>query len=339
MGSVLSIISIIAASVLIILPESSVEVFYALAVILVAFSAAAIIRGNPGLFSAAALLGWFSIMIVAPFSLTDRQANALRRVARRGDEEAQNLLDFYEVLSPISTWLLLAITALIAVMFVIGTRRAPVGAHRFMMDASNGLQKFVERVGIAAAMLFVPMMIIIVYDVLQRKYLGYDPGFTNTNWYKVFTSTKLQEMEWHLHGALFLMTLGYGYVKDAHVRIELVRDLLRPRTRVWIELLGSVLFLVPYCYVIMQYGSEMAIRSYSIGESSAAQTGLDHRFIIKSLLPLGFTMMALAGMSVALKCVVYLFGPPSLREESGFYAGTQHSIPAVKIAPVKPVEA
>lgn len=334
MGSVLSIISIIASAMLIILPESSVEVFYAMAVILAGFAAAAFVRGNPGLFAAAALLGWFAIMIVAPFSLTDRQANALARVARRGDEEAQVLLDFYATLEPFALWLQLAIASLILVLFIIGTRRAPVGAHRFMMDASNGLQKFVERVGITAALLFVPMMLIIVYDVLQRKYLGYDPGFTNTEWYQVFTSTKLQEMEWHLHGALFLMTLGYGYVKDAHVRIELVRDMLRPRTRVWIELLGSVLFLVPYCYVIMQYGSEMAIRSYSIGESSAAQTGLDHRFVIKSLLPLGFTMMALAGMSVALKCVVYLFGPPSLREESGFYAGTQHALP-----PVKSVEA
>ncbi|SDX19472.1 TRAP transporter small permease subunit [Roseicitreum antarcticum] len=332
MGSVFSILSILASSVLVILPESSPQMFYVLVAILASYGVAAFLRGNPGLFAAAVLLGWFAIMIVAPFSLTDRQANALARVARRGDEEAQALLDFYATLAPFALWLQVAIAVLLLVLFIIGTRRAPVGAHRYMMDASNGLQAFVERVGIAAALLFVPMMLIIVYDVLQRKYLGFDPGFTNTEWYKIFTSTKLQEMEWHLHGALFLMTLGYGYVKDSHVRIELVRDMLRPRTRVWIELLGAILFMVPYCYVIMQYGSEMAIRSYDIGESSAAQTGLDHRFIIKSLLPLGFTLLALAGMSVALKCVVYLFGPPSLREESGFYAGTQHAIAPVKAA-------
>ncbi len=118
------------------------------------------------------------------------------------------------------------------------------------------------------------------------------------------------------------MWLGYGYVKDAHVRIELVRDTMGPRTRVWIELLGTLLFLVPYCYVILKYGIDNAMRSYQIGESSAAQTGLEYRFIIKSFLPLGFAFLALAGMSVALKCIVYLFGPPHLRGAAAAYSGS-----------------
>ena len=96
--------------------------------------------------------------------------------------------------------------------------------------------------------------------MVQRKYLGWDPSFTDTAWYRTFTSTKLQEMQWHLHAVLFLMCFGYAYVKDAHVRIELVRDTLRARTRVWVELLGTLLFMLPYCFVVIEYGIDNAMR-------------------------------------------------------------------------------
>ncbi|PVE47268.1 C4-dicarboxylate ABC transporter permease [Pararhodobacter aggregans] len=190
-----------------------------------------------------------------------------------------------------------------------------------MLQASDHLAHACTVVGKAAAFLFVPMMLIILYDVFQRKYLGYNPDFTTTDWYKMFTSTRLQEMEWHLHSVLFLLALGYGYVKDSHVRIELVRDTLRPRTRAWVELFGALLFLVPYCYVVIEYGTENALRAFNIGEGSDALTGLPHRFIIKGMLPVGFVFVALAGLSAALKCLVYLFGPSSLRAASGQYAG------------------
>jgi TRAP-type mannitol/chloroaromatic compound transport system permease small subunit len=328
MGTLLSIVAIIASFVIIILPTSSLAVSYAAGVIVVAFIGAAILRSRAGWFAAAALLSWFSVMVVHPFSLSTREFNGLRRFARRGDEEAQKLLDYYAVLEPYSMYMMLGLAVLIVAAFAFGTRRVPEGAHRYMLDASNSLQKFIVHVGNTAALLYIPMMLIIVYDVLQRKYLGLNPEFTNTEWYKIFTSTKLQEMQWHLHGALFLLCLAYGYVKDSHVRIELASDLMSARTRAWIELGGTVMFLVPYCYIIMQYGTESTLRSFDIGESSAAQTGLEYRYIIKSLIPIGFTLMALAGMAITLRCVVFLFGPASLREDARVHKASSHNMPA-----------
>lgn len=325
MGTLSSIVVLCAAIVLAILPAGTNGVFVALGVVLIGLALAAWLRSGPGTFAAAALVGWFAAMIATPFSLTQQQMNGFARAARRDDAEAQAVLDFYEVLAPWSLWLMLAVMVYVLAVFAWGMRRSYTGAFRAMLDASNGLAEFCVRVGVTASLLFLPMMVIILYDVIQRKYLGINPDWTNTEWYKIFTSTKLQEMEWHLHAVLFLMCLGYTYIKDAHVRIELVRDTLRARTRVWVELFGCLLFMVPYCYVVMQYGIENAVRSYNIGERSAATTGLDYRFIIKSFLPLGFTMIALAGFSVALKCIVYLFGPPSLRDESGYYGGTEHA--------------
>jgi TRAP-type mannitol/chloroaromatic compound transport system permease small subunit len=326
MGTLSSIAVICAAILLAVLPEGSNQEFIALGVVLIGLGAAAFLRGSPTFFAAASLIGWFSVMIATPFSLTVQQTNGFARMARRGDEDAQAMLDFFEALAPWSIWLMLAVMVYALAVFVWGMQRSYVGAFRAILDASNGLADFCVRVGVAASLLFLPMMLVIVYDVIQRQYLGINPGWTNTAWYKIFTSTKLQEAQWHLHAVLFLLCLGYGYVRDAHVRIDLVRETLRPRARVWIELMGCLLFMVPYCYVVMQYGIENAVRSFNIGESSAAMTGLDYRFIIKGFLPLGFTLIALAGFSVSLKCIVYLFGPPSLRDESGYHGGEATSV-------------
>lgn len=327
LGTLLSLFTIASAAAIVVVNPTSVWVLYALIAILLTHLGATFLRGNPTAYAAATLLGWSAVMISTPLALTLQQINALRRMVRNqraGWEEAQRTLDFFEPLLPYATPLLWGVTVFFVVTTAIYLWRARGGRFRLLMDASNGLATACVRVGVTVALLYVPMMIIILYDVVQRKYLGWSPDFTNTAWYRMFTSTRLQEMEWHLHATLFLMALGYGYVKDAHVRIELVRDALRPRTRVWIELLGSALFLVPYCYVVIKYGAENALRSFHIGEGSDALTGLPHRFIIKGMLPLGFVFVALAGLSAVLKCVVYLFGPPALRDEASQYAGSQH---------------
>jgi TRAP-type mannitol/chloroaromatic compound transport system permease small subunit len=75
----------------------------------------------------------------------------------------------------------------------------------------------------------------------------------------------------------------------------------------------------------MRFGYDFAQNSFKLMEQSAAQTGLPYRFIIKSFLPFGFLILWLAGVSVAGKWLVYLFGPDSLRQASGYYAGTHHA--------------
>jgi TRAP-type mannitol/chloroaromatic compound transport system permease small subunit len=328
LGSVTAAAALVASVLLVIQSSSSPYSLTLLGIVIGGLVLAAVLRGHPAIFASAAVLSWFAIEFKQPFSITTREANALRRVANRGDESAKELLEYYEAFGPYSTILMWGISLFLLAVLIFGLVRGRMSLHQNLMDASNAINTFLTRVGLTAAVvLFSGMILAIMYDVLQRQYLGYDPNFTRTEWYKFVSSTRVQEMEWHLHAALFLLVLGYAYVKDAHVRIELVRDMMRPRMRVWVELLGSVLFMVPYCYVVMKYGIENAIRSYDIGESSAALTGLPYRFIIKSMLPLGFALIAIAGLSVAMRCIVYLFGPASLRAQSNFYAHS-HQNPA-----------
>lgn len=110
-------------------------------------------------------------------------------------------------------------------------------------------------------------------------------------------STRLQELEWHLHTVLFAFCLGWAYLKGAHVRIGVVRDRLSPRVQAWIEIAGIVLFLLPFCALVLHFSLDFVARSFAQGEGSATAAGLPHRWIIKSALPVGFALLALAGIA------------------------------------------
>lgn len=166
---------------------------------------------------------------------------------------------------------------------------------------SDFLDRWITRIGKTAAWAGVFLIAVTIFDVVTRRFF-------------VLGSTKLQEFEWHLHTILFAFCLGFAYLADAHVRIDLVRNALSKRTQWWIELLGVLLFMLPYCAVIIYYGIDFTHRSFIQNEASASATGLSHRWIIKSVIPIGFGLLFLSGVAVILRKIVELFGPPDLRE-------------------------
>ena len=167
---------------------------------------------------------------------------------------------------------------------------------------SETIDRLLTRIARIAGWAGVVLIGITVFDVITRRFL-------------VLGSTKLQEAEWHAHVVLFSLLLGYAYLKDSHVRIDLVRERLSERTRWWIELLGCLLFLLPYCALVVYFSYDFTIRSFEVNEISASATGLTHRWIIKALIPIGFSLLGLAGIAVVLRKLVEIFGPPELREK------------------------
>ncbi len=162
-----------------------------------------------------------------------------------------------------------------------------------LIRISDSLEAIVQRIGKAAAWLMIALMLVIVTDVLLRRWL-------------IIGSTKLQELEWHLHGALFLLTIGWAYTKDAHVRIELFHGKFKARTKAWLELWGCLLFLIPYVIAIVYFGNDYAQISYTYSETSASPTGLPARWVIKYIMVFGFVLLGLAGISRLLKSLVFL---------------------------------
>tara|TARA_B100000470_G_scaffold103935_1_gene80143 strand:- start:1709 stop:2191 length:483 start_codon:yes stop_codon:yes gene_type:complete len=129
----------------------------------------------------------------------------------------------------------------------------------------------------------------------------------------MFESTLLQEMEWHLHTALFLMVFGYGFTHNRHVRVDFIRENLSFRKKIWIDFLGTTFFMIPWICVLLYFSFIYTRESFLINEISASLVGLSHRWIIKSFLVLGFIVALLSGIAVWLQTVICLFGRPDYR--------------------------
>jgi TRAP-type mannitol/chloroaromatic compound transport system permease small subunit len=172
-----------------------------------------------------------------------------------------------------------------------------------LLAISNLIDRFLTIVGKLAAWAGVVLIVVTVFDVVTRRFF-------------VLGSTKLQEFEWHAHAILFMFLLGYAYLKDTHVRIDLVRERLGERAQWWLELAGCTFFLLPYCAIIIYFSFDFWLRSFLVGETSSSATGLPYRWIIKAALPIGFTFLGLAGIAVMFRKLVELFGPPELRKRA-----------------------
>jgi TRAP-type mannitol/chloroaromatic compound transport system permease small subunit len=188
-----------------------------------------------------------------------------------------------------------------------------------MIAVSIKLKIFVDFVGRWASLLFVPMVLVTVYDVVLRKtgafqidlkYAAREYGFG-----EIFESTLLQESEWHLHTALFALVLGFGVVWNTQVRVDVVREHLAFRRKAWLELLGATFFMLPFLGTVIFFAGTFAYDSWWVGEISASTVGLAHRWIIKTILTLGLIVAFIAGIAVWLQAFLALFAPKDLRFE------------------------
>ena len=169
------------------------------------------------------------------------------------------------------------------------------GLSKTLLKISFKLEKILVFVGKIGAWLSLPLIGIIIFDIISRRFF-------------VLGSTKLQEMEWHLHAALFLLALGYAYVKNSHVRIEVIREGFSTKLKSILEVIGILFFILPYTALIVWFGLDFVSRSFAMNEVSSALTGLSHRWIIKSFVPMGMAFLWLAGISVLLRNLAYLIG-------------------------------
>ncbi len=188
---------------------------------------------------------------------------------------------------------------------------------------SEQLGRLASTIGKWATLFMIPMIAITVWDVLQRKVMKFvgdimlAQGWTDArDWmygnlleWLPFRSTLLQELEWHFHVANFALVLGYGYIYNRHVRVDLVREKLSFRKQAWIEFLGVSLFMIPFCLIVAYFSFEYVANAFVTNEQSSSLVGLSHRWAIKSILVFGLLMAAVAGFAVWLQVAFALFGP------------------------------
>jgi TRAP-type mannitol/chloroaromatic compound transport system permease small subunit len=142
---------------------------------------------------------------------------------------------------------------------------------------------FNKALGIFTATLMLLVMLNVLIDVILRY-------FFHTG------SIGLQEMEWHLFSVMFLFGISYALNDEAHVRVDFIYDNLSIKRKAMINIIGTIFFLIPFA-ILIAYGSyEFVLDAYDLSEISEDPGGLTHRWIIKFMIPLSFSMLILSAI-------------------------------------------
>ncbi len=162
------------------------------------------------------------------------------------------------------------------------------------------LQKFIqladsinEAVGRAASWLTTALVILVCIDVI-RRYLMDD------------TEAWIMELEWHLFALIFLLGAGFALKHDRHVRVDLFYAKFSARDKAWVNLIGSLVFLLPWCLLIAIMSFQYASGSYAIGEGSPDPGGLPARYLIKFAITIGISLLGLQGLAVVARSILTL---------------------------------
>ena len=139
------------------------------------------------------------------------------------------------------------------------------------------------------------------------------------------------EIQWYLFASMFMLASSYTLKRDEHVRIDVIAGRFSKRTQVWIDLFGFLLFLMPISLVILYYGVPFALLSIQSAEMSSNAGGLIV-WPAKLLVPLGFLLMLLQGVSEIIKRIAFLAGKIDGHEFAKHVATPEEEIEAIKAA-------
>ncbi len=162
---------------------------------------------------------------------------------------------------------------------------------------SDLIDQFLDRIGALFSWLWIAVVGVILYSVVARYAFGQG-------------SVTLEEVQWHLAGAAWLVGMSYTLVHDDHVRVDVLHERLSPRTQAWVELLGLVLLLLPFLAIALWETIPYFLSSFEQNERSQAPAGLPARWVLKFFLPLCMALLFTAAFSRLLKTTAMLFGLP-----------------------------
>ena len=167
--------------------------------------------------------------------------------------------------------------------------------------------------GAISSFLLISLVLIMAFNVIARYIFD-------------ASSLGLQELTWHLYAAIFLLGIPYALKSDTHVRVDLIFEKLSPKTQAIIDLVGTLVFLIPSCIIIIWAGWNFTLAAYQlghqpsstaeffnqlvttgIGEKSQDPGGLLNRWIIKGVIPLSFACLLIAAIAFACeKLIVFI---------------------------------
>ncbi|MBU1345149.1 MAG: TRAP transporter small permease subunit [Proteobacteria bacterium] len=163
-----------------------------------------------------------------------------------------------------------------------------------------------DRIGHLVGWMTTLMVLVVFFDTVMRY------AFHQGN-------VALQELEWHLFSIVFLIGAAYTLKEGGHVRVDIIFINLSQKTKAWIDFIGIFIFLLPLCAIVILSTKGFVLNSWAVREVSPDPGGLQARYILKAMIPLGFSLLIVQGFSEAAKNFMVIMGynPKVTRKKQG----------------------
>lgn len=162
-----------------------------------------------------------------------------------------------------------------------------------MLNTLLKIEKVIAAIGYVAALILLPVMVLgRTYEIIARKLYHAPSGL-------------IQGIETEAFFLVVFLSLGYAYLHDSHVRIDILRDRWRPRTQAWVELAGFIFLMLPFGIVVIWNGLDLVTLSLRYNERLTLAMGAPVRWLWQAALPFGITMLLVAMASKCLRALVY----------------------------------
>lgn len=157
-----------------------------------------------------------------------------------------------------------------------------------MKAVSQFIDKLNTIVGESTKWVCLLLILLICGDVMMRYLFN-----TSKVW--------VLELEWHLFALIFLFGSGYTFLKDEHVRVDVLYSKWPKKKQARLNLICTILLLIPWTLTIIYYGFQYGLNSFSFQEGSPNPGGLPHLYIIKFCISIGFFLLFLQAISYSIK--------------------------------------
>lgn len=160
-----------------------------------------------------------------------------------------------------------------------------------MLKVITWINRLNETIGNVISWLTSILVWVICIDVVLRYFLN-------------LSFAGLFELEWHVFALIFLLGAAFTLKSDKHVRVDVFYSRFSEKQKAWVNLVGTCLFLIPFCLVVIQSSIPFVVNSFNIMEGSPDPGGLPFRFIVKSAIPIGFSLLLLQAIALSLQSIV-----------------------------------
>jgi TRAP-type mannitol/chloroaromatic compound transport system permease small subunit len=165
---------------------------------------------------------------------------------------------------------------------------------RPLLGLSNAIDLLNQKLGDICNFLILAACVVSAGNAMIRYAFGY-------------SSNAWLELQWYMFAIVIMFGASYTFKRNEHVRVEILYLMLSERGQLWLDLIGTVVFLIPGCLLLAYLSWPFFHQAYAVGEISSNAGGLI-RWPIKFVIPAGFVMLALQGVSEAIKRVAALKG-------------------------------